>query len=150
MDTQTPLSAILFTSLFTSAAALSISSPAIADHEHRAKLLDDKQAPTVLYSPSASTADEKQFTVTVKDNAGIQSVTLFYRKPGSSQFMTTRMKRVGESSSYIADLGKRDLDEKLNFNILAVDLAGNSQLVGGNSASPINTAQTTASADGDL
>jgi len=128
MDTRTPLSAIVLTALFT---ALSVSTSANADQEQQAKLLDDKQAPTVLYRPSTATDDKKPFTVTVKDEAGIQSVTLFYRKPNSSQFMTTRMKRVGKSNSYITELGKHDLGGHLDFNILAVDLAGNSQLVKG-------------------
>jgi len=131
--------------LLTSAIALGISSSAAADHSHQVQLLNDKQAPTVSYNPAASAADKKQFTVTVKDDAGIQSVTLFYRKAGGLQFISTRMKRVGESNSYISDLGNRGLNEKLNFNILAVDLAGNSQLVSGNSATPVNAGQTTAS-----
>ncbi len=148
MNARTPLSAIVLTSLFT---AFSVSAPAVADHEHQARLLDDKQAPTVLYLPSASTGDEKQFTVMVKDDEGIQSVTLFYRKPDSSQFMTTRMKRVGESNSYITDLGKHGLDSDLDFNILAIDLAGNSQLVRGNSTTPANSGQTAAaSVDSDF
>jgi hypothetical protein len=137
MNSRTPLSAIVLTSLF---AVLSVSTTANAEHEHQARLLDDKQAPTVLYHPSASTDDTKPFTVTVKDDEGIQSVTLFYRKPNSSQFMTTRMKRVGKSDSYITDLGKRDLGNNLDFNILAVDLAGNSQLVRGNSRHSIASA----------
>lgn len=146
MNARTPLSAIVLTSLF---AALGISASAIAEHEHQSQLIDDKQAPTVLYLPSASSDDKKTFTVTVKDDAGIQSVTLFYRNPGSSQFMTTRMKRVGESNSYISDLGKHDLDSDLDFNILAVDLAGNSQLVSGNSTTPANAGQTTAMTNPD-
>ncbi len=135
MNTRTPLSAIVLTSLFT---ALSISTTANAEHEHQARLLDDKQAPTVLYHPSSD--DKKPFTVTVKDDEGIQSVTLFYRKPDSSQFMTTRMKRVGKSNAYITDLGQRDLGNNLDFNILAVDLAGNSQLLRGNSGHAIASA----------
>jgi len=128
MNVQASLFAIVLTPLFT---ALSIFTPASADHEHQARLLDDKQAPTVIYPPSAVTGNKKQFTVTVEDDAGIQSVTLFYRKPDSSRFMTTRMKRVGESNSYIIDLGKRGFDSDRGFNILAVDLAGNSRLVSG-------------------
>jgi len=137
MNTQTLLSAIVFTSLF---ATLSISTAVNAEHEHQARLLDDKQAPAVLYRPPASTDDKKPFTVTVKDDEGIQSVTLFYRKPNSSQFMTTRMKRIGKSNSYITDLGKHNLGNNLDFNILAVDLAGNSQLVRGNSGQAIASA----------
>jgi len=149
MNAHPPLSATMFGALLTSAIVLSTSSPAFAGHEHQAQLLDDKNAPTVHYLPSASTGDKKQFTVTVKDNAGIQSVTLFYRKPSSSQFITTRMKRVGESSSYTADLSAQDLEASLNFNILAVDLAGNSQLISGNSTHPVNSEQTTATANGN-
>lgn len=145
MNTRTPFSTLLF----TSAIALGISGPASAEHEHQVKLLNDKQAPTVIYNPAASADDKKQFTVTVKDSAGIQSVTLFYRKPGNTSFMSTRMKRVGESNSYISDLGKRGLDKNMDFNILAVDLAGNSQLVSGNSATPVNTGQTTAALSND-
>lgn len=149
MNARTSLSVVVFASLFTT---LSISTLIIADPELHARLLDDKQAPTVLYHPSSS-EDKKPFTVTVKDDAGIQSVTLFYREPDSSRFITTRMKRVGESNSYIIELGKRGHDRNLDFNILAVDLAGNSQLVSGNSATPINSGQATAStprADSDL
>jgi len=141
MNARTPLSAIVLASLFT---ALGVSASAVAEHEHKAQLMDDKQAPTVLYLPADSAEDKKTFTVMVEDDAGIQSVTLFYRSPSSSQFMTTRMKRVGESNSYISDLGKHDLDGDLDFNILAVDLAGNSQLVRGNSTTPANAGQTTA------
>ncbi len=139
MNTQTLLSAIVLSSLF---AVLGVSTVANAEHEHQARLLDDKQAPTVLYHPSTSTDGKEPFTVTVKDDEGIQSVTLIYRKLNSSQYMTTRMKRVGKSNSYITDLGKHDLGNSLDFNILAVDLAGNSQLVRGNSG------QTVASAGG--
>jgi len=137
MSIQKPLSAIVLTSLFVT---LSISTAINAEHEHQARLLDDKQAPTVLYHPPAPTDDKKPFTVTVKDDEGIQSVTLFYRKPDSSQFMTTRMKRVGKSNSYIMDLGKHGLGDNLDFNILAVDLAGNSQLLRGNSGQAVASA----------
>ncbi|HHI92208.1 MAG TPA: hypothetical protein ENK04_01665 [Gammaproteobacteria bacterium] len=136
MNARTPFSAIVLTSLFT---ALGVSTSANADHEHQAKLLDDKQAPTVIYPSSTATGDKDQFAVTVKDDAGIQSVTLFYRKPNSSQFMTTRMKRVGESNSYITDLGKHN---GLDFNILAVDLAGNSRVIRGKSGEAIASADS--------
>jgi len=141
MNARTPLFAIVLVALFV---MLGVSVQAVAEHEHKAQLLDDKQAPTVIYPSSAPMGDNKQFTVTVKDDAGIQSVTLFYRKPNSSQFMTTRMKRVGESNSYITDLGKHgfDNDNDLDFNILAVDLAGNSQLIRGKSGQALASADS--------
>jgi len=138
MNTWTPYTIATFGILLLAAPL------ANAGHEHQAELLKDKQAPMISYQPASD--NKQQLAITVDDNAGIRSVTLIYHKLGSSQFQSTTMKRQGKSNSYIADLGKYSIDKSLKFDILAVDLAGNSRLVSGNAATPIKDERTVAAA----
>lgn len=99
----------------------------------------DLIAPTVAHTPGSaplSSGKPAVFQALVTDNAGVESVTLFYRAQGSQVFQRKPMERVGSSDMYRATLSRDAVTQPgLEYYLQASDLVGNI-LLRGSSFSP--------------
>jgi len=98
----------------------------------------DLIAPVVKHDPITETVDAgaSQFLkATVTDNVGVQSVILFYRTIGASEYDRLTMKRTLGTDEYSVEL-KEIPSPGIEYYVQATDLAGNS-LLRGYSFSPL-------------
>ena len=98
----------------------------------------DLVAPKVKHSPITKEIPSGEATnirAKVTDNIGVQSVILFYRDIGNSDFKRMQMKRELGSDNYAATLPKATAPG-LEYYIQATDRAGNT-ILHGHSFSPL-------------
>ena len=95
----------------------------------------DVSAPEVEHEPISGplpTGAAHQIKATVKDNVGVDGVSLFYRRLGESQYQRKAMLREAQDSDIFSiTLGAKVLSAPgIEYYIQATDLAGNSVLYG--------------------
>ncbi|KPJ96524.1 MAG: hypothetical protein AMJ53_00615 [Gammaproteobacteria bacterium SG8_11] len=95
----------------------------------------DVSAPEVEHEPvnePLSVGAMHQIKATVTDNVGVETVSLFYRRAGDSQYIRKAMLREAKDSDiYSITLGTKDLAAPgIEYYIQATDVAGNSVLYG--------------------
>ena len=95
----------------------------------------DVSAPEVMHEPISGplpAGATHQLKATVKDNVGVDGVSLFYRRVGDSQYQRkTMLRETQDSDVFSITLGTKDLAAPgIEYYIQATDLAGNSVLYG--------------------
>lgn len=98
----------------------------------------DLIAPVVKHDPITKTVDagtSQSIRATVTDNVGVQSVILFYRTIGATEYDRLTMKRTLGTDEYSVEL-KEIPSPGIEYYVQATDLAGNS-LLRGYSFSPL-------------
>jgi hypothetical protein len=95
----------------------------------------DVSAPEVEHEPIRGplpSGAAHQLKATVKDNVGVDSVSLFFRRVGDTQYQRKAMLRESQDSDVFAiTLGTKELAAPgIEYYIQATDLAGNSVLYG--------------------
>lgn len=98
----------------------------------------DLVAPKISFSPiskSINAGDVLELNATVTDNVGVQSVTLFYRTIGASNYERTALQRIGQTDQYSVAIDTVQ-SPGIEYYLQATDLAGNT-LLRGYSFSPL-------------
>lgn len=99
-----------------------------------ADTLVDEVAPVIVHSPPENNtlaADRDWVLVaSVTDDRQLESVALFYRKPGLMPYTMIPMQKSGEGDVYSAVVAASMLAEGLEYYIQAKDRAGNTGLYG--------------------
>lgn len=95
----------------------------------------DLTAPEVEHKPISkplSSGAAHRIQATVKDNVGVETVSLFYRRVGDTPYQRKAMLREAQGSDvFSVTLGSRDLSAPgIEYYIQATDMAGNSVLYG--------------------
>jgi hypothetical protein len=95
----------------------------------------DLSAPEVEHHPISkplSSGAAHRIQATVKDNVGVDAVSLFYRRVGDTQYQRKAMLRETQDSDvFSVTLGRKDLAAPgIEYYIQATDIAGNSVLFG--------------------
>jgi len=98
----------------------------------------DLIAPEVIHTPgteSVNAGDAKTITANVTDNIAVQSVILFYRTIGVTQYDRLGMQRTPGSDDYAVEITGLEYPG-IEYYIQATDMAGNT-LLNGYSFSPL-------------
>jgi len=98
----------------------------------------DLVAPEITHEPNntiINAGNSKTISVSVTDNVGIQSVTLFYRVIGSNDYNRISMQTVMDSNEYQAEIVNLEVPG-IEYYLQAIDLAGNA-LTNGHAISPL-------------
>ncbi len=98
----------------------------------------DLVAPKISFSPiskSINAGGVLELSTTVTDNVGIQSVTLFYRTIGASNYERIALQRIGQTDQYRVAIDTVQ-SSGIEYYLQATDLAGNT-LLRGYSFSPL-------------
>ena len=94
----------------------------------------DLIAPKVIhekFTKPLAAGSNLQIKAIVKDNVGVQSVTLFYRAMGASEYKRAALQPTDVEDEYGVTLGQKDLTiPGIEYYIQAIDLAGNTLLHG--------------------
>ena len=96
---------------------------------------EDLTAPEVEHKPfnePISSGAMHSIKATVKDNVSVNTVSLFYRRVGETQYQRKAMQReTRDSDIFSVTLGRKELSAPgIEYYIQATDIAGNSVLYG--------------------